>query len=81
MAKGKLISKADGAEYEVEFTLTTFANLKKEPVTGTVAAGKPGFRLTVASDKPIPDGDHELLPEGSTGGYNVTKSGESWSVV
>ena len=81
MAKGKLISKADGAEYEVDFTLTTFANVKKEPATGTVAAGRRRFRLTVASDKPIPDGDYELHPEGSTVGYNVRKSGESWSVV
>ena len=39
MPKGVLISKADVTKYEVEFTVTTFANLKKEPVTGTVAAG------------------------------------------
>jgi hypothetical protein len=32
MAKGKLISKADGTEYEVEFNLTASANLKKEPI-------------------------------------------------
>jgi hypothetical protein len=81
MAKGILISKADGTEYEVEFNLTTSANLKKEPVTGTVAAGKRTHQLTVDSDEPTPDGDYELQPEGTKDVINVVKSGESWSVV
>jgi hypothetical protein len=81
MAKGKLISKADGTEYEVEFDLTTFANLKKEPVTGTVAAGKPTHQLTVKNDSAIPDGDYELRPEGVPHVRDVVKSGKSWSVV
>jgi hypothetical protein len=81
MAKGILISKADGTEYEVEFNLTTSANLKKEPVTGTVAAGKRTHQLTVDSDELTPDGDYELQPEGTKDVINVVKSGESWSVV
>lgn len=55
MAKGKLISKADGTEYEVEFNLTTFANLKKEPVNGAAAAGKHTHQFTVEDDSAIPD--------------------------
>lgn len=81
MAKGNLISKADGTEYEVEFNLTTSANLKKEPVTGTVAAGKRTHHLTVDSDEPIPDGEYELHPEGTKDVFNVTNSGDRWSVV
>jgi hypothetical protein len=81
MAKGKLISKGDGKEYEVEFNLTTSANLKKEPVTGTVAAGKRTHQLTVDSGEPLLDGDYELHPEGTKNVFNVTNSGNSWSVV
>jgi hypothetical protein len=77
----KLTSKADGTEHEVEFTLTTSSNLKREPVTGTVAAGKRTHQLTVESDQPIPDGEYELHPEGTKDVFNVTKSGDSWSVV
>jgi hypothetical protein len=81
MVKGKLISKADGTEYEVKFNLTTSANLKKESVTGTIAAGKRTHQLTVDSDESIPDGDYELHPEGTKDVFNVTNSGDSWSVV
>jgi hypothetical protein len=81
VAKGKLISKVGGTEYGVEFNLKTVANLRKEPVTGTVAPGKPMHQLTVDADELIPDGDYELHPEGTTDVINVVKSGDGCSVV
>jgi hypothetical protein len=81
MAKGKLISKADGTEYDVEFTLTEFANLQKDPVTGTSASGKHTFKLTVKNDSSIPDGDYELQSDSGSPTRNVVKSSKSWDVV
>jgi hypothetical protein len=81
MANGKLISKADATEYEVKFDLTTSANLKKEPATGTVAAGKRSHQLTIEDDTAIPNGEYKLHPEGMTDVINVVKSGDGWSVV
>jgi hypothetical protein len=81
MAKGKLISKADATEYEVEFDLTEFANLKKEPVSGTTTSGKHTFKLTVKNDSAIPAGDYELHSDSGAPTRDVLKSSKGWDVV
>ena len=80
MARGKLISSG-GEEYQVEFDLTEFANLRKDPATGTPASGKHTFELTVKNGSAIPDGDFELHSEGGSPSRKVVKSGKRWDVV
>ena len=52
-----------------------------QPEAGSSRRRVGGVRLTVDSDKPMPDGDDERHPEGTKDVFNVTNSGDSWKVV
>jgi hypothetical protein len=79
-----LISRTDPSKkYDVVFDFSAKRALKKQRVTGAVAAGKTHVSLTVesADETAIPDGDYDLHPEGDKTVYGVNKSGNSWTLI
>lgn len=84
MNKGVLISRTDPSKkYDVVFDISAKRALKKQRVTGAVAAGKTHVSLTIesADGTAIPDGDYDLHPEGDKTVYGVNKSGNSWTLI